>query len=427
MKNLLTLIITLFSVYSYSQDTLQVMQYNLLNYGNYTNYCPSSVNNVNTKNIHLRTIIHYVKPDIFTVNELSKATSYHQMILDQVMNENGGNKYRKAVSFNYADSYLVNMLYYNQQKLTLYRQDVAHAAVRDIDVYTLYYNSADLAQTHDTIFITCFVAHLKAGNTESSASKRAGMVSTAMTYIRTHDLPDNMLFMGDFNVYTDNEQAYKNLIYTYSGIQYFYDPINREGSWNNNSSFKDVHTQSTHASKKGCFASGGLDDRFDFIMSSGSLLQGSDGMKLLTNTYHALGNDGQHFNKNINDSPTNTAAPESIINALYHMSDHLPILTKIKVDANVGIDEMVSDISSIRFQNPSKADFQISIQLKKPQSVKLEIYDVFGRLMIFKNLNSSNESLTFSLSLNSLADGAYVLKLTDENNLISSRKFILKK
>jgi hypothetical protein len=150
-------------------------------------------------------------------------------------------------------------------------------------------------------------------------------------------------------------------------------------------------------------------------------------MKLLTNTYHALGNDGQHFNKNINDSPTNTAAPESIINALYHMSDHLPILTKIKVDANVGIDEMVSDISSIRFQNPSKADFQISIQLKKPQSVKLEIYDVFGRLMIFKNLNSSNESLTFSLSLNSLADGAYVLKLTDENNLISSRKFILKK
>jgi len=216
-------------------------------------------------------------------------------------------------------------------------------------------------------------------------------------------------------------------LYSYSGIQYFYDPINREGSWNNNSSFKDVHTQSTHSSKKGCFASGGLDDRFDFIMSSESLLQGSDGMKLLTNTYHALGNDGQHFNKNINDSPTNTAAPESIINALYHMSDHLPVLTKIKVDASVGIDEIMSDISSIRFQNPTKADFQISIQLKKPQSIILEIYDVFGRLVISKKLNSSTELLTHSLSLNSLADGAYVLKLTDENKLISSRKFILKK
>ena len=427
MKTFSLLFFTFFSISIYAQDTLQVMQYNLLNYGNYTSYCTSGNNNVNTKNIHLKTIINYVKPDIFTVNELSKNTSYHQMILEQVMNANGGNTYRKAVSFNYADSYLVNMLYYNQLKLTLYRQDVARSMVRDIDVYTLYYNSDDLAQTHDTIFITCFVAHLKAGTGSSNENKRAAMVSTAMTYIRTHNLPDNMLFMGDFNVYKSSEQAYKNLIYSYSGKQYFYDPVDREGNWNNNSSYKDVHTQSTHSQNVGCFASGGLDDRFDFIMSSESLLQGSKGMKLLINTYEALGNDEQHFNKSINDSPTNTSAPSNIINALYNMSDHLPVLAKIKVDASVGISEIMSDISSIRFQNPSKADFQINIQLKNPQSIKLEIYDIFGRLVISKNRDSSNELLIFSLSLNSLSDGAYVLKLTDENNIISSRKFILKK
>ncbi len=427
MKKLLILLYTAFVISVYSQDTLQVMQYNLLNYGNYTSYCPSSSNNVNTKNIHLKTIINYIKPDIFTVNELSENTSYHQMILDQVLNTNGENDYRKAVSFNYADSYLVNMLYYNKTKLSLYKQDVVHSSVRDIDVYTLYYNSEDLAQTHDTIFITCFVAHLKAGNSSSNASSRASMVSTAMTYIRTHDLPENMLFMGDFNVYTNNEQAYKNLIYNYNGIQYFFDPIDREGSWNNNSSYSDVHTQSTHSQNVTCFASGGLDDRFDFIMSSESLLQGTKGMKFLTETYEALGNDGQHYNKSINASPTNTSAPSSIISALYSMSDHLPILAKIKVDATLGINENLSAISSIRFQNPCTGDFHLNIQLKKPQAIKLEIYNVFGQLLISENIASSNNILSYFISLNHLIDGAYVLKLTDEENKTSSRKFILKK
>ena len=117
MRKLYIIIFTILSLSLYSQDTLQVMQYNLLNYGNYTSYCPSSSNNVNTKNVHLKTIINYVKPDIFTVNELSNNTSYHQMILDQVLNSDGETKYRKAVSFNSAESYLVNMLYYNNRKL----------------------------------------------------------------------------------------------------------------------------------------------------------------------------------------------------------------------------------------------------------------------------------------------------------------------
>ena len=46
-------------------------------------------------------------------------------------------KYRKAVSFNFADSYIVNQLYYNSEKLALYEQDVVIASYRDIDVYKL--------------------------------------------------------------------------------------------------------------------------------------------------------------------------------------------------------------------------------------------------------------------------------------------------
>lgn len=428
MKKIFSFLIAIISFSAIAQkDTIQVMQYNLLNYGNYWNDCTTNTNNVNTKNIHLRTIIDHVKPDIFTVNELSETTSYHQMILDQVLNTNGDNHYRKAVSFNYAESFLVNMLYYNGNKLSLYSQDVVHSAVRDIDVFTLYYNASDLAQTHDTIFITCFVAHLKAGNSSSDASKRAGMVSTAMTYIRTHQLPDNMLFMGDFNVYTHQEQAYINLLYNYNGTQYFYDPIDRPGKWNNNYDYRDVHTQSTHANNTACFSHGGMDDRFDFILASGSLLEGSDKMKLLTNTYEALGNDGEHYNKSLTDSPTNTSAPSPVIDALYNMSDHLPILSKIQVDATLGLGENITAITAIKFQNPSSSNLQLTVNVKVPQSIKLEIYDVYGRLVFTKQYSNFGNSLSADISMHKLADGPYVLTLTDENGNKASRKFILKK
>lgn len=427
MKNTIILILLSLSYSIFAQDTLQVMQYNLLNYGNYWNDCTTSTNNVNTKNVHLKTIIKYVNPDIFTVNELSENTSYHQMILNQVLNTDGVNKYRKAVSFNYANSYLVNMLYYNHEKLTLYSQDVVRSAVRDIDVFTLYYNSAGLGQGSDTIFVTCFVAHLKAGNSDYDASSRASMVSTAMTYIRTHDLPENMLFMGDLNVYTHNEQAYINLLYNYSGKQYFYDPIDRPGDWNNNYSFKDIHTQSTHSQNTACFSYGGMDDRFDFILASSPLLQGNNGMKLLVNTYEALGNDGQHYNKSINSSPTNTSAPSSVINALYNMSDHLPVLSKLKVDATLGVEENLSLISSLRFKNPCNGDMQLNIQMRTAQNINIEIYNSFGQMVMLQEHKEMGVSLSISLSLGHLSDGMYVMQVSDNKNSILSRKFILKK
>lgn len=410
-----------------AQDTLQVMQYNLLQYGNYFGDCTSSTNNVNTKNMHLRTITQYVQPDIFTVNELSENTSYHQMILDQVLNIDGVNKYRKAVSFNFADSYLVNMLYFNSQKLALHSQDVVHSDVRDIDVYTLYYKAGDLAQSHDTVFITCFVAHLKAGNTDYNANQRGGMVASAMTYIRTHDLPGNLLFMGDLNIYTSAEQAYTNLTYTYNGIRYFYDPINREGHWNNNSEFQDVHTQSTHANNTDCFSSGGMDDRFDWIMASESLLNGTEEVLLLTDTYQALGNDGQHFNRSITDGPENTSAPSEVIDALYGMSDHLPVLVRLKINAALGIEEVAGNISSVRFANPSKGYLNYRIQLEELQSIKVEIFDLFGRLQYQEELQPSSNSLSGQINLNQLADGFYLWVATDDSGKSFSSKFLLKK
>jgi len=421
-------ILFILSVFTlFAQDTIQVMQYNLLNYGNYYGDCNSSTNNVNTKNVHLRKIIQYVKPDIFTVNELSGERTYHQLILNNVLNINGETKYRKAVSFEDESTFLVNMLYYNSDKLALYHQDIVYASVRNINVYTLYYKAGDLAQTNDTIFLTCFVAHLKAGNDASDATTRAGMVANVINYIRIHELSDNLLFMGDFNLYSSSEQAYINMTYTYNGTRYFYDPVNREGHWNNNSSFEDVHTQSTHSGNTDCFSSGGLDDRFDFIMASSSVLNGNKGIHMINDSYHALGNDGQHFNKNITDEPENTSAPADIIDALYGMSDHLPVLTQLKVDASLGIESQNQNIVAVRFPNPNNGHFNMEISLKDVKDFQLSVFDLYGRLQYQKPVNAHQIFVKEPLNLSYLSDGIYLLMIEDSEGNKITRKFFVKK
>ncbi len=399
------------------------MQYNLLNYGNYYGDCSASTNNVQNKNNYLRTIINHVQPDIFTVNEMGVKSQYPQMLLDNVLNVNEA-KYRKASALGNG-GYIMNMMYYNADKLVLYSQDQIACVVRPIDVYTLYYKSADLAQTQDTSFLHCFVAHLKAGTGATNENKRASMVSSAISYIRTHNLHDNMLFMGDLNLYNSNEQAYINLMYIYNGKRYFYDPINKPGNWHNNYSFKQYHTQSTHAANLPCFSSGGLDDRFDFILASRELLEGNSHMKMLENTYYALGNDGKHFNKSIINPPVNTNVPQNVLQALYNNSDHLPVLVKIAVDKPVGIEETPSQIAYVRFANPVKGFLNLQIGTVSSQRLHIDIFDVYGKLVKQVPSFFVKEQITQLIDVSHLSSGTYVLSVKDADGRSYSKKFVV--
>ncbi|MCD4723670.1 MAG: hypothetical protein K8R63_02420, partial [Bacteroidales bacterium] len=63
-----------------AQDTLKVMHYNLLYYGQNTGFCNITNNNPDLKDAYLRTILGYVKPDIFTVNEMSYQSTYQNRV-----------------------------------------------------------------------------------------------------------------------------------------------------------------------------------------------------------------------------------------------------------------------------------------------------------------------------------------------------------
>ena len=110
-----------------------------------------------------------------------------------------------------------------------------------------------------------------------------------------------------------------------------FDPINRIGHWHNNSSYSDVHTQSPRTSSFGGGANGGMDDRFDWLFVSQSILDQDSPMQYVEGTYWAVGNDGNHFNDAINDGNNNSVS-EEIADALHDASDHLPVYMDVWFD-----------------------------------------------------------------------------------------------
>jgi len=411
-KLLIIVLITFTSLWLNAQDDIKVMQYNLLNYGNVTSYCTTTNNNFNEKEAHLRTIINYVNPDIFTVNELAGNTYIIDRLLDSVMNNSQIKTYDRAVYINTNGSDLVNMLYYNVAKFVYVSAESIQNHVRDIVLYRLYYKSPNLAQSHDTAWVNFIVGHLKAGSGSSDKADRDLMTSNAMAYLLSHNYKGNYTFMGDFNIQNSSEDSYQNLI-NYSDINYrFFDPINRPGSWNNSSSFSDIHTQSTHSTSNGCAAGGGCDDRFDFILISNDLKQGNAHVNYVANSYTVIGNDGNHFNQSIN-AGTNNSAPANIIDALYNMSDHMPVYLELHFDAQVSsVANSHKSSIKVNFQNPVDGDLDLFVESNGEQMLKAELWSINGQKITEVEMGRSIYFHTI-IPMQNLSYGMYFLRIAN--------------
>jgi len=369
----------------------------------------------------------YVKPDVFTVNEISGKRSYHDSLLINGLNTDGVNYYAKVPSLSSQDDYLVNMLYYNKNKLGLAAHTIAQSHVRDVDVYKLYYKSANLNQG-DTTFIYFVVAHLKAGRDSGGSTtnqdKRNIMARNTMAYIATHSPDNNYLFMGDFNLYTDQEPAFQELInYKVANIR-FNDPANQIGDWHNNYNYRMVQSQSTHTIDNGCASSGGLDDRFDFILISNNVKYGNKKVKYVSGSFHVVGQDGKHFNEAVNSSPTNTSVPANVLNALYYNSDHLPVTLKVTVNQPVGIPQMYSDIDQLNFTNPVNNALNFKVDAAKITSLKVEVFSLLGQKVMQRKFSVPKGHSHRTMDVSSLLKGLYILRFTESNGHSFSRKLL---
>jgi flagellar hook capping protein FlgD len=182
--------------------------------------------------------------------------------------------------------------------------------------------------------------HLKAGDgsiTPSDSGTRTVECTAIRSTINATSIGvvgPNFLLGGDTNFYGAFETGYTRLTESQSNNNgRCRDVLTMPGNWHVESGYAAYDTQCPCGT--GCsagFSGGGMDDRFDIIFSSYSL-QDAAGMDVVG--YGAFGNDGHHFNDDINGSGFNTVVPIAVANALHDASDHLPVLMTLQLPAKV--------------------------------------------------------------------------------------------
>ena len=399
---------------SAQQSTITVMQYNLLQYGNYASGyadCYETNNNTQQKDEAIRTILGEVRPDILTVCEFGKPQSLQTDFLKHNLNINGAVYWKTDNIINYANSSIINHIFYDSRKMELKSHVALRTDPRDTDVYELYMKTPGLL-AGDTIKLVCIVTHPKAGM--GYEAERRTTMQKAMDYVSQHYAHDNVLIMGDFNMYRSSETGYQLLTKTYSNPDVlFVDPVANlggVGSWNNNSQFARFHTQSTRRYSDECFSSGGLDDRFDFILMSDEIYMGFNRIKYVNNSFYAVGNDGNHFDQSI-DQNGNSAVSPIVAEALFNCSDHLPVTLQMTVYSQLDVEENEAAGFEL-YPNPTDGTLFVKTWYDTDDLSTYRIINLMGQTLM-------TGEVTQTIDVAGLPTGIYVIQVNG-----MTRKFV---
>jgi len=263
MKRVACFVLLLWSLV-FAQNQATIMTYNILNY-----------NTATDRNAYFRTVTASTNPDILVVQEILSINGVNNF-LNNVLNY-AGSEYSAGTFIDGTDT--DNAIFYKQALFSFISNTPIHTALRDINEFKLVYSS-----TNDTLRI--YSVHLKASTGTQNEQQRLAEVNLLRQVTDNLTAESDFMVMGDFNIYTASEPAYQALL-SQASPGYFLDPINSPGNWHNNASFASIHTQSPRVRQFGGGSSGGMDDRFDLILASQSVMN-SGGVDYITNTYSAF-------------------------------------------------------------------------------------------------------------------------------------------
>jgi hypothetical protein len=196
---------------------------------------------------------------------------------------------------------------------------------------------------HATTIVSLYPVHMKAGDSGTDQARRLVEATAIRTNISQLPAGWHGIIGGDFNVQSSSQSAYQHMVGGAS-LGRTRDPISTPGSWNNNGTFRIVHTQDPAGA-------GGMDDRHDQILITDGLLDGVGfdyigqfGTPYSTTTwndpnhsYRSYGNDGTSFDMGLRTTG-NTMVGATIAQALINMcagAGHLPVLLDARVPAKV--------------------------------------------------------------------------------------------
>lgn len=396
-----------------SQGNYKLMFYNVLNYP-----IQEPANRIQ----YLQTILDDYRPDIFMICELNNEEGADNIL--NIMKEINDDYERADFELNSSDNSIgnsnnfQNLIFFNSSKFTLEEQFIIPSIYRDFNHYRL--KSTTNTEEIDSVFIEVLVGHLKASSGETNEQLRLTMVNDLLDYVNTMPSDSNIVFGGDLNVYTFNEPAFLELLDTSNNIV-FADPANRLGNWHNNSSFIDMFTQSTRTQSGLGGASGGFDDRFDFVLTSSNMLTNSD-IYYVDNSYEVYGNNANFncYNQSINSSNCDGDDYNQIIrNALYNMSDHLPVTLELQLNETLN-NKDVSDDIGFQIMGPNLISEQLNVKITTNQGQFLVIYNTLGQVVTTLKIDQLGVAI---IDVSKLSSGIYYL--TSKTNLSSILKFII--
>ncbi|QOD60593.1 T9SS type A sorting domain-containing protein [Polaribacter haliotis] len=387
------------------------MFYNTLNY----NSNPESEN----RTIHLKTILDDVQPDLFMVCELKNETASDYLFANAVATHNSNFKSATFRTGTSPDKSLLQMVYYNNAKLELESNSIIPTILRDINHYTFKIRTSTI--TTNPIRIEVFVTHLKASRGIENRQKRLSAVNSLVRELDRLPKDSNILFAGDFNFYTSNEEGFQKILdpnnpiklvdpinvmcpaFPEDGKDYYEDDYDSTYFWNN-STFANVHSQSTRTGSLSDGAGGGMDDRFDFIIMSENL-KSSNTLFYKQNTYETIGNNGNCYNSFVSSTTCTGKFSQEVRNALYFFSDHLPIVMELETPMNILSIEKENPIAFVKSNIVS--DF-LSLNVNKIASLKkIIIYNQLGQIIVERNIRNQHK---ITINTSSFSKGIYYLK-----------------
>jgi hypothetical protein len=325
----------------------------LVNY-NVTNY-PSVL--LAQRQPHFRTILAPLGAEIVACQEFQSQAGVDSF-LNNVLNVIEPGQWLAAPFFNGADT--DNALFYKPSRVQFLGgwawTPPEPTPLRLVNVYRL----KPVGYSDASAELRIYSQHLKASNTSADANRRLLEATGIRDSMNAMPPGTQAILLGDFNIYTTTEAAFQKFLENQANnVGRLYDPLGLSGTFNQ-AGFAPYHTQCpclTCPTGSG-FSGGGLDDRFDMFLPTYNMNDG-EGLDLLVSTYKPVGNDGLHYNLNINDPPT---IPEgaAYANALWNASDHLPIRVDLQVPAQISASAGVLAFGTVIVGGPAAQNLSIT-------------------------------------------------------------------
>ncbi|QQS35327.1 MAG: hypothetical protein IPM56_13885 [Ignavibacteriales bacterium] len=368
-----------------AQSQHRIMSYNLLNY-------PGS--DTTTRNPYFRTIFSTLQPDILIVQEMTSQAGVNGF-LNNVLN---------SVSSGYAAGQFIdgfdtdNAIFYKSASFTFLSNSPIQTELRDINEFKLRNNISG-----DTLII--YSLHLKASSGSANEQQRAAEIDSLRKRTNSLNSGTNFIVVGDYNIYGASEPAYQKLV-SQSGSGYLIDINPLSGDWSQQQ-YAAFHTQSPRVRSFGGGATGGMDDRFDMILMSQSVID-EGGIKYVPGTYTVYGNDGNHYNDSINRPPNNVVT-QTIANALHYASDHLPVYADFEFNQSMLQLTSFSALIEGMYNGFSMVPDTVTIELRESTYP----YTLVDQTKIFLN-SSGTGSGTFASAVNGVP---YYIVLKHRNSI----------